>query len=525
MAIIHILQWYHVVDTAAYAQIGGSFKIESLVVAPLMHGTPLHFMSSSIFLVVFGAAIEYRFGSSVVLFLFIVGSLCGGICWGIYGSPSSHPMLGAGAPVSMLGAICLVAISGRSATSGLIITWIISQFVFAPDDFSTPYMIHLGGALPGLLIGIIILVFREKEEMPELINIQAGITQDKRLQSVGGLFSGQTNTALRTVGRVVESLSSIKIPTVQQQSQVPRNEHSVDLQLENGQEVALKQQAEANPKDLSAHCQLLDLYLKENDLTETIKYGVQALKLLLENGDTSTALNYFKRIVKKFPDADLTALDPSIYPFIRPLLKRTLVKEEVKLSDYLVKIIRRSNPEDPQLPVIIAKLIQQLANNLGPQDPLTATWYKILLSEFRTHPATKAITKKMGKALGHEQLFKEANFDYVYGLIKQNRLEEVSEVLIGSKEIMMQIEPHILFGICKRLIKKNSLLPKAVILLELTVRSHLEHPNTPNLIVELMGIYMSRLHQVDHARRWRDFLLGRWPESDAARRVRELMPE
>lgn len=190
MAIIHILQWHHVVDTMAYAQIGGSFKIESLVVAPLMHGTPLHFMASAIFLIVFGAAIEYRFGSSVVLFLFMVGSLCGGICWGIYGSPSSPLMLGAGAAVSMLGAVCLAAISGRSTTMGLIITWIISQFVFAPGDFSAPYIIHLAGALPGLLIGFIIFVFREKEETPELINIQPAISREKRHQSVGSLFAG-----------------------------------------------------------------------------------------------------------------------------------------------------------------------------------------------------------------------------------------------------------------------------------------------------------------------------------------------
>lgn len=160
------------------------FGLSSLEKGPLSwltyqfsHSTWLHLASNLMFLVVIGAAVEALAGSFVLLLVYVIGGLAGGLGFLLSQSSGTVPMVGASASISALLAFyCVAEMRGRvrffyfvSPMPGHHGSIYLPTFMIFPlfllvdlaNLWSTPeglgsgvaYAAHLGGTLFGLLGG------------------------------------------------------------------------------------------------------------------------------------------------------------------------------------------------------------------------------------------------------------------------------------------------------------------------------------------------------------------------------------
>lgn len=142
--------------------------LASLVTAMFLHGSLIHLAVNMLFLWVFGAAVEDRFGPGPFLGLYLVGGILGTLAFVAVNTGSAAPLVGASGAVSAaMGAFLLIGprrrifslvapvplIAVTLPAWGLLGPYLVSQLV-TPDDTAVAWQAHVGGMVAGFLIAL-----------------------------------------------------------------------------------------------------------------------------------------------------------------------------------------------------------------------------------------------------------------------------------------------------------------------------------------------------------------------------------
>jgi membrane associated rhomboid family serine protease len=140
----------------------------SLVTAMFLHGSLAHLAVNMLFLWVFGAAVEDRFGPGPFLGLYLVGGVLATLTFVVVNVHSAAPLVGASGAVSAaMGAFLLIGprrrifslvapvplIAVTLPAWALLGPYLVSQLV-TPDDTAVAWQAHIGGMVAGFLIAI-----------------------------------------------------------------------------------------------------------------------------------------------------------------------------------------------------------------------------------------------------------------------------------------------------------------------------------------------------------------------------------
>lgn len=140
----------------------------SLVTAMFLHGSLAHLAVNMLFLWVFGAAVEDRFGPGPFLGLYLVGGIIATLTFVAFNTGSAAPLVGASGAVSAaMGAYLLIGARRRILALvapipliavtlpawALLGPYLVSQLV-TPDDTAVAWQAHVGGMVAGFVIAV-----------------------------------------------------------------------------------------------------------------------------------------------------------------------------------------------------------------------------------------------------------------------------------------------------------------------------------------------------------------------------------
>jgi membrane associated rhomboid family serine protease len=140
----------------------------SLVTHMFLHGSLAHLALNMLFLWVFGAAVEDRFGPGPFLGLYLVGGLLGTLTFVVLNTGSAAPLVGASGAVSaamgaylvvgprrrilsVVGPVPLIAVT--LPAWALLVPYLVSQLV-TPEDTAVAWQAHVGGMVAGFVIAL-----------------------------------------------------------------------------------------------------------------------------------------------------------------------------------------------------------------------------------------------------------------------------------------------------------------------------------------------------------------------------------
>lgn len=142
--------------------------LASLLTAMFLHGSLAHLAVNMLFLWVFGAAVEDRFGPGPFLGLYLVGGILGTLAFVAFNAGSAAPLVGASGAVSAaMGAFLLIGprrrifslvapvplIAVTLPAWALLGPYLVSQLV-TPDDTAVAWQAHVGGMVAGFVIAL-----------------------------------------------------------------------------------------------------------------------------------------------------------------------------------------------------------------------------------------------------------------------------------------------------------------------------------------------------------------------------------
>lgn len=142
--------------------------VATLLTAMFLHGSLAHLAVNMLFLWVFGAAVEERFGPGPFLGLYLLGGVAGTLAYVAVQSGSAAPLVGASGAISAaMGAYLLVGFRRRVLSFvaplplvvlslpawALLGPYLVSQLV-TPDDTAVAWQAHLGGMVAGFLLAV-----------------------------------------------------------------------------------------------------------------------------------------------------------------------------------------------------------------------------------------------------------------------------------------------------------------------------------------------------------------------------------
>lgn len=145
----------------------------SLLTAMFLHGGLAHLAVNMLFLWVFGAAVEDRFGPGPFLGLYLVGGILATLAFVAVNTASAAPLVGASGAVSAaMGAYLLIGPRRRIFTLiapvpliavtlpawALLGPYLVSQLV-TPEDTAVAWQAHVGGMVAGFLIALALRFF------------------------------------------------------------------------------------------------------------------------------------------------------------------------------------------------------------------------------------------------------------------------------------------------------------------------------------------------------------------------------
>jgi membrane associated rhomboid family serine protease len=140
----------------------------SLITAMFLHGSLAHLLVNMLFLWIFGAAVEDRFGPGPFLGLYLVGGVIGTLTFVAFNTGSAAPLVGASGAVSAaMGAFLLIGprrrifslvapiplIAVTLPAWALLGPYLVSQLV-TPEDTAVAWQAHVGGMVAGFLIAV-----------------------------------------------------------------------------------------------------------------------------------------------------------------------------------------------------------------------------------------------------------------------------------------------------------------------------------------------------------------------------------
>ena len=539
--VIHVMQWSGTVNTANYVLHIGDVSLQAFVIHPYLHGNPYHLLSAIAFLGIFCWYLEGRMGIPYAALAWILGTISGALAWLLYAPVASEPLIGSTGGITCMAIAYLVMGDNRSFSLGPVLLWGVALLFFIPvQGFSTtPWIVVVVTAIVGLLYGFVsMFLLYGREEEVELLKSKLGATGSQSLESDDQRIMARLSEAV-AASNFNGSKGSIVIEdeSTEQSGNGSRDVSDLttsDLMMEG--EAVLLSLLDSNPENIEARCQLVELYINKKKKQDAEIEGRSLIKLLIDQGVNSRAYKYYRAVVDQFGDMDISA------NLIGGLLKNRLTAGDIDPSEELLEKLMRVEPSNRLIPDYLAQYVRLLARSNGPNDRHTVTWLKRLTDEYPAHPSTQKLLsglkaeeiessnggnggdggngKDTSSALPQDSgVF---SIDHVRKAIKQKHLEEAVDILIDQTEMVRQFDPLILYGVTLDLLQKPETISKGVVLLELTIRAHIKHPNTPNLIVELVSVYISNLKKPERARQWYQFLSKRWPNSPATLRAKEL---
>lgn len=140
--------------------------LASLLTAMFLHGSLAHLAVNMLFLWVFGAAVEDRFGPGPFLGLYLLGGVLGTLAYVALNSGSAAPVVGASGAISAaMGAYLVIGARRRIlafvAPLPLVVValpawallgpYLASQLV-TPDDAAVAWQAHVGGMVAGVVL-------------------------------------------------------------------------------------------------------------------------------------------------------------------------------------------------------------------------------------------------------------------------------------------------------------------------------------------------------------------------------------
>lgn len=140
----------------------------SLLTAMFLHGSLAHLAVNMLFLWIFGAAVEDRFGPGPFLGLYLLGGVAGTLAYVAVQSGSAAPLVGASGAISAaMGAYLLVGFRRRVLSFvaplplvvltlpawAVLAPYLLSQLV-TPADTAVAWQAHLGGMVAGFVLAL-----------------------------------------------------------------------------------------------------------------------------------------------------------------------------------------------------------------------------------------------------------------------------------------------------------------------------------------------------------------------------------
>lgn len=281
-------------------------------------------------------------------------------------------------------------------------------------------------------------------------------------------------------------------------------------------EPQLLERIKNEPNNLAARTDLLDIYIEENRTQEAARVARELVRGLVAVNELNRAYDVFRQVRKKLGHLELGVKS------LAGLLDLRLSMRDADGSLDLFENLYGQDPNFNRIPELMAGLVRLLAAQKGANDASTRNWYAELVRRFAgTREAEDLITE-----FGQEgDAGTGISPDAIRTMIANHQYTQAINTLMAETQLVSQIGLMELYPIAQRLSQDRNLLPKAVMLMELMVRGHLEDPGAPALALDLIEIYLTRLNQRQRAERWGGYLLSRWPRSQEAARVREILPD
>lgn len=507
-------------------------SIKTFLFCPFIHENFLHLALMMIFLAIPAADLESRLGPATVLILAVGGTYFGIITWLLIGS--GYALIGAAALVNALWTTYLVLHVRQVSTWILVALWGGTVALGLPVDETTfdtaPLSLILGSSLWGALVALD-AIWRRK--IPFATDVLGLWPRVKRV--FAHLFpapeAGSPGTAAAASLR--ENASRL----------------SANLQ----------QRLAASPDDLALNQQALDAMLAANASSpEIARQGRAVLRLLLRENKFVDAFDGWWRLSQRLGLFEVPPDD-----LIR-MIKDRLAQNEWSQASELVLSLQKIDPHHVLLPDQMQNLIRLIAVQRGAQSEQAQRWLRTFETQYPKHPAIDTLRRELnsqGRAeqaggielssdsqsapltssniqqnaaprpgsSGHIQTLKSVSLEdevqTVQDLLYAGNTFQAAEILTKNQALIGQFDPLILYDAAQRLMASPQSRAKGVFLIELTVRGHLNHPNTPQLVAGLITAYCRDLSQPALARQWLGYMRERWPNDPALSEAQAIVDE
>ena len=505
----------------------------SFLFSPFVHENVLHILLMMLFLAVPAADLEPRLGSLALLGIALGGAYCGALAWLLI--PSGYALIGAAGSVNACWTAYLVLHVRQPSAWLLFAFWAVALFLGMPvDDYTyaaTPASLILGSSLWGALIAFD-AIWRRK--VPFASDILSSWPKVKWL--IAYLFPAErkTNPAPAAVVSARENATRLS--------------------------ASLMQRLSASPDDIALNQQVLEaLMIAKASGGEIARQGRTTLHLLLRENQFADAFDLWWRLNQR-----LGFFEAPPDELIR-LIKDRLAQNEWSQASELVISMQKVDPHHNLLPEQMQNLIRLIAVQRGPQSEQAQRWLRVFETQYPKHPMTETLRRELnnqgpsekgggielsadgaaGMALNsttiqqnaaprpgsssHIQNLQNISLDdelqTVQDLLYAGNIFQAAEILTKNQTLISQFDPLILYDAAQRLLANPQSRAKGVFLIELTVRGHLNHPNTPQLVTGLITAYCRDLAQPALARQWLGYMRERWPEDPALREAQTIVDE
>ncbi|MDQ0643571.1 rhomboid family intramembrane serine protease [Microbacterium murale] len=142
---------------------GAPFQPWRLITAALVHSGIWHIGLNMLALWMIGRSLEPMLGRWRFLALYVLGGIGGSVAVGIL-SPGSATVGASGAVFSLFGALLVIGLHLGANMTGLFVLLGINLVIGFIPGFNIAWQAHVGGAVVGALVGLIVLRTRKREQ-------------------------------------------------------------------------------------------------------------------------------------------------------------------------------------------------------------------------------------------------------------------------------------------------------------------------------------------------------------------------
>lgn len=504
----------------------------------MVHNQWSDFGIAAAFLMIFGVFTERKVGALFTILPFFVGAWVSGAAWAFFASSDAAPLIGAWGGITAL-SLYFGLVTQHPASGGFLLLWGVFQFFLVnySKTMESPVALFVAALASGFIMAILVrslgIEAGSSEEHPqkEAIRRYNVYSHPPGSRQTGKTMAPETMTLppkTRNTTRPLSNTQPIRMPTapIRLEPETKPETKKKTTQPKVGKsgavdpdEAVLHQALENNPNDIESRRILVEIYIKKGKKEEALDEGQRAMRLLCEDGQSTRAFMLYSQIQKTFGAFDVNAL------LLQNLLQDRLGASDVDPAIQFVSELIEVDPQNRHLPEYLSRLARVLVSRKGAESPITKEWVQYLFSSYPGHPLVVQLKTDLADVVKDKTIQTKVTVEEIEKKIKAKAYPEVAKSLIDNDDLISDMAPLPLYSVAQHLVENPSTLPQGVMLLELTIRRHLDHPSIPNLAAELVGVYFSKLHNLERARQWRDFMQERWPDSQANRQIREMIQD